>query len=151
MSRWPFVQVICRPVAALARKGFRISGLTLLLVVGLGVNVTASAPSWNWIAGQVTPSGWFITRGMGTVTIAKRELRAELFDGDNGTLLRKTIKGEVTGNRIKATVITKDSDVRPEQMTGTYSRRVYGQQEFEAIIIHDQWGFVAITRTLPRP
>jgi len=88
---------------------------------------------------------------MGTVTIAKRELRAELFDGDNGTLLRKTIKGEVTGNRIKATVITKDSDVRPEQMTGTYSRRVYGQEEFEAIIIHDQWGFVAITRTLPRP
>jgi len=133
------------------QRGFRVSAVTWFLLLALSGDVTGSDAPWRWIAGQVTPSGWFTTQGIGTVTITERRVSAKLFDGEDTSRLRRTVEGEISGQRFSATVITQDSDVGPDKMSGSYSRRVHGEQEFQAFIVHNEWAFLAMTRTLPRP
>ena len=117
-------------------------------MLALSRDVSGADAPWHWIAGQVTPSGWFTTQGTGTVTIRERRLSARLFDGEDASRLRRTVQGQISGQRFSGTVITHDSDVEPEKMSGSYAQRVDGGQEFQAVIIFNEWGFVAMTRTV---
>jgi len=124
--------------------------LIIAVILLFSTQSVQAASSWKWIAGNVTTSGWFVTQGQAAVTISGGTLSAQLFDSEEPSFLRLTLNGKLTSGKVILTVTTHQSDVGGETLTGTYTRNVYGKYQFEAIIVKNEWAFIALTRTLTK-
>jgi outer membrane biogenesis lipoprotein LolB len=124
--------------------------LVIAVILLFSTQSVQAASSWKWIADNVTTSGWFVTQGQAAVTISGDRLSAQLFDSEEPSFLRLTLNGKLTSGQVILTVTTHQSDVGGETMTGTYARNVYGKYPFEAIIVQNEWAFIALTRTLTK-
>jgi len=83
------------------------------------------------------------------VNVNGGQLTAKLYDPD-GVTLAQTLKGSINSGRVNAVRRVHDSDVGDETMSGTYTKEGHGNSVGEAIIVQTKWGFVGITRTVPK-
>ena len=132
---------------------FGLYMLTPLLVGALGVSalrgLACAEPGWKWIGGDASPSGRVTVHGPADVNINGGQLTAKLYDPD-GVTLAQTLKGSINSGRVNAVRRVHDSDVGDETMSGTYTKERHGNSVGEAIIVQTKWGFVGITRTVPK-
>ncbi len=127
--------------------------IAVLQIVSFSPQPALGAEQWSWFraASAGEPLDWWLLHGKADVTISRSHFEVILHDASEPQMVRYTLVGVISNNRVKATVTTEASDMPDEEVTGRL-RRLCSRQggSRELLLLTDGVNVIGLVRGVAR-
>jgi hypothetical protein len=123
-----------------------VGALVVLLLPGA---VSTETSDWAWLRATSTGTSWWTTDGRANVVMSERRFGATLWDSDDPTFVRITLRGSTTNAITTARVWVEATDSGEFDVSGRLKRLCWKDGDGrEVLILTNGIGVIGLVREL---